>query len=63
MRKTTVHQVIGIDGSTLIVFYTQVHCWQFRLVSAGGAVFGERKIYYTAEVALKAELEWISWGS
>ena len=63
MSNTTIHQVIGIDGTTLIVFYTEAHCWQFRLISPGGAVFGKRKIYYTAEAALKAGLEWIAWGS
>ena len=63
MNKTKVHQVIGIDSTTLMVFYTQAHCWQFRLISPGGAVFGERKIYYTPEAALKAGLEWIAWGS
>ncbi len=60
MSKTLVHSIIGIDGTTLIVFYTEAHCWQFRLINAGGAVFGERKIYYTAEVALKAGLEWVT---
>ena len=63
MSQTKVHQVIGIDGTTLIVFYTEAHCWQFRLISTGGAVFGERKIYYSAEAALKAGLEWIEQGS
>ena len=60
MSKTTVHQVIGIDGTTLIVFHTEAHCWQFRLISPGGAVFGERKIYYSAEAALKTGLEWMA---
>lgn len=63
MSQTTVHHVIGIDGTTLIVVHTPAHCWQFRLISTGGAVFGERKIYYTAEAALKAGLEGIAWGS
>ena len=63
MSNTTIHQVIGIDGNTLIVFYTEAHCWQFRLISPGGAVFGERKIYYTAEAALKAGLEWLAQGN
>lgn len=63
MSQTTVHHLNGIDGTTLIVFYTPAHCWQFRLISAGGAVFGERKIYYTAEAALKAGLEWVAQGS
>ena len=63
LEKTKIHYVIGIDGTTLIVFYTEAHCWQFRLISTGGAVLGERKIYYTAEAALKAGLEGVGWGS
>jgi hypothetical protein len=55
MTKITVHLVIGINGCTLVVFYTKAHCWQFRLISAGGAVFGERKIYYTAEAAERVD--------
>ena len=62
MSKTTAHHVIKIDGTTLIVFYTEAHCWQFQLTSPGGAVLGERKIYYTAEAALKAGREWIAQG-
>ena len=58
MSKTIIHHVVGIDSTTLIVFYTEVHNWQFRLISFGGAVFGGRKIYYSAEAALKAGLEW-----
>ena len=54
---------IGIDGTTLIVFVTEAHCWQFRLISSGGEVFRERKIYYSAEAALKAGLEWIAQGN
>jgi len=46
-----------------MVFVAQAHCWQFRLISAGDEVFGERKIYYSAEAALKAGLEWIAQGS
>lgn len=63
MSNVTVHQVIGIGGSTLIIFHTDAHCWQFRLISAGGAVFGELKLYYTSEAARKAGLDWIAQGS
>ena len=63
MSNTTIYQVVGIDGTTLMVFHTQAQCWQFRLISPGGAVFGERKIYYSAEAALKAGREWIAQGS
>ncbi|MBN3905882.1 MAG: hypothetical protein HWQ35_04635 [Nostoc sp. NMS1] len=44
MTKTTVHLVVSINGSTLVVFYTDVHCWQFRVISPGGVVFGEREV-------------------
>lgn len=63
MSKTIIHQVLGVQGTTLIVFHTDAHCWQFRLISAGGAVFGERKLYYTPEAARKAGLDWIAQGS
>jgi hypothetical protein len=62
MSQTTIHQVIGIDGNTLLVFVAQAYCWQLGLISPGGVVFG-RKIYYTAEAALKAGIEGIAWGS
>ena len=63
MSQTTVHYVVGIDGITLIVFHTEAHCWQLGLISPGGALFGERKIYYSATAALKAGLEWVAQGS
>jgi hypothetical protein len=34
-----------------------------RLISAGGEVFGERKLYYTPEAAEKAGREWIDLDS
>ena len=59
MTKTTVHLVVNINSCILVVFYTEAHCWQFRVISPGGAVFGERKIYYTPEAAEKAGREWV----
>ncbi|MBG1259929.1 hypothetical protein [Nostoc commune] len=50
-------------GCTLLVFYTDAHCWQFRLISPGGTVFEERKIYYTAQAAEKVGREWIGKGN
>ena len=63
MTKTLVHSVVSIDKYILVLFYTDTHCWQFRVISAGGVVFGERKIYYTFEAAEKAGREWIVRGS
>jgi len=42
MTKTTVHLVVNINGCTIVVFYTDAHCWQFRVISPGGGVFGDR---------------------
>lgn len=31
MTKTTIHLVTGIQGVTLVVFFTDASCWQFRV--------------------------------
>ncbi len=54
MTQTTIYIVVGIEKVTLIVFFNEIHCWQFRVISSGGAVFGERKLYYSPEAAEKA---------
>lgn len=63
MTTTKVYLVVAIKDATLLVFYTQAHCWQFRVISAGGEVFGEQKIYYTPQAAETAGREWIDKGS
>jgi hypothetical protein len=62
MTQTTIHLLVGIQGVTLLVFHIEAHCWQFRVISSGGAVFGERKLYYSAEVAESAGRDWIGLG-
>ncbi|MDM9383848.1 hypothetical protein QUB80_24490 [Chlorogloeopsis sp. ULAP01] len=63
MTTATIHLVVGIEKFTLIVFYTEDDEWQFRVLSGGGAVFGERKLYYSAHAAEKAGREWIAKGN
>jgi hypothetical protein len=41
------------------VFYTSTRCWQFRVMSPDGAVYGEKKIYYSAGAAETAGREWV----
>ena len=60
--STKIDSVTIINNVTLLVFYTEADCWQFRLISAGGKVFGERKLYYSPEAAEKAGREWIYQG-
>jgi hypothetical protein len=57
-----VHLVVIIHDITLLVFYTESECWEFRLISRGGEVFGEQRIYYSPEAAEKAGREWIYEG-
>jgi hypothetical protein len=59
MYKTTIHSVTRIQDFTLAVFYTEEDSWQFRVISPGGIVFGERKLYYTAYAAERHGREWI----
>ena len=59
MTKTVIQLIIGIQDMTLLVFYTKAQCWQFRVVSARGEVFGEQRLYYTSEAAEKAGRDWI----
>ncbi|MDH6059041.1 hypothetical protein NWP17_01040 [Chrysosporum bergii ANA360D] len=63
MSTIKIHLIVGIHKVTLAVFYTQQQeYWQFRLVTPGGAVFGEHKIYYSPEAAEKAARQWIKQG-
>ena len=62
MTKTIIHSVIGIQDTTLLVFHTEAHCWQFRVINAAGKVFGEQRLYYTADTAEKAGRDGIEQG-
>ncbi len=57
-----IHTLTSTPLGILIVFYTDGGCWQFRVLSSGGAVFGEQKLYYSAEAAEKAGREWVGAG-
>lgn len=54
MTMTKVHSVVSIKKFILIIFSTVARCWQFRVIGSGGVVFGESKIYYTAQAAQRA---------
>ncbi len=59
MNGCRVHSLISVQDFILLVYYSDAGAWQFRVIS-GNAIFGERKIYYSAEAAEKAGREWIS---
>lgn len=62
MTTCYVHLLVSIGNVVLLVFYSETWEWQFRIIS-GNAVFGERKLYFTAQAAEKAAREWIDAGS
>jgi hypothetical protein len=59
MNGCRVHLLISVQDLILLVYYSDAWAWQFRVIS-GSEVFGERKIYYSAEAAEKAGRDWIS---
>lgn len=59
MPTIKIEEVICINGNTLVVFHTPGKCWQFRVVSRTGEVFGEEKVYYTADAAQNAGRSWL----
>ncbi|BDA72478.1 hypothetical protein CAL7716_066440 [Calothrix sp. PCC 7716] len=59
MSKTTIETVTNINGYTLMVFYTPMHSWQFRILSREGAVYGEKKSYSSARAAESVGRKWL----
>ncbi|BAZ18702.1 hypothetical protein NIES4071_105870 (plasmid) [Calothrix sp. NIES-4071] len=59
MDKTVIETVTIINGYMLMVFYTRAHSWQFRILSKEGAVYGEKKTYYSARAAEATGRKWL----
>ncbi len=62
MISAKIHLITSTRLGILLVFFTDGGCWQFRVLSCGGAVFGEKKLYYTAQAAEKAGRDWVGSG-
>jgi hypothetical protein len=62
MGKAEISTLTSTPLGILIVFYTDGGCWQFRVLSSGGAVFGEQKLYYSPKAAEAAGREWVRAG-
>jgi hypothetical protein len=43
-----IHVLTIAPMGVLLVFFTDGECWQFRVLSLAGVVFGELLLYYTA---------------
>ncbi len=55
---TRIHLLTATPLGMLVV-YRDNRLWQFRILSSDGSLYGESKLYYTAEAAVKAGREWV----
>ena len=62
MNQLQIKSISIINDYTLLVFYTSGKCWQFRLISPNGSVFGSEKIFYTPQAAKEAGISWVNGG-
>ena len=63
MPTEKIHLLTITPLGILVVYFTNSGCWQFRVLTSNGSVFGLQKLYYTAEAAERAGREWVgaSW--
>lgn len=59
MKQLQIQSLSIINNCTLLVFYTPGKCWQFRLISPDGSVYGSQQIFYTPEAAREAGISWV----
>ncbi|MBW4513030.1 MAG: hypothetical protein KME64_42105 [Scytonematopsis contorta HA4267-MV1] len=59
MNTTKIYTCVCYYNSILVVFFSEPQCWQFRVISPEGYVFGESKIYSTPVAAHKAGRDWL----
>jgi hypothetical protein len=62
MNQLQIQSLSLINDYILLVFYTPAKCWQFRVISPDGSVYGSEKIFYTPEAARVAGISWVGGG-
>ena len=62
MPTAKIHLLTITPIGILIVYFTNGDCWQFRVLTHEGKVFGLQKLYYTADAAERAGREWVGAG-
>ncbi|HEY9609322.1 hypothetical protein [Allocoleopsis sp.] len=59
MPTAKIHLLTVMPIGILIVYFTADSCWQFRVLTNEGKVFGLQKLYYTPEAAETAGRRWV----
>jgi hypothetical protein len=62
MSTTKIHLLTFTPLGILAVYFTNGDCWQFRVLTYEGNVFGSQKLCYTVQAAEKAGREWVGSG-
>jgi hypothetical protein len=62
MNELRIQSISAINDYILLVFYTPGKCWQFRLISPDGSVFGSESIFYTPQAAKEEGISWVLTG-
>jgi hypothetical protein len=57
-----IKKIIGIDGLTLLIYYTNARCWQFAVIGEDAKLWQPNKIFYTASGAEVAGRLWIGYN-
>ncbi|MGH2415746.1 MAG: hypothetical protein ACRDEA_19055 [Microcystaceae cyanobacterium] len=55
-----IEKIVGINGLTLIVYYTPADCWQFAVVGKDGQLWQPDDIFSTSEKAESEGRKWIN---
>jgi len=50
-EKMRIKKIIDIDGLTLLIYYTNAHCWQFAVIGENAKLWQSNQIFYTKEAA------------
>jgi hypothetical protein len=62
LEKMRIKKIIGIDGLTLLIYYTKAHCWQFAVIGEDAFLWQPNQIFYTADAAQLAGRLWIGYN-
>ena len=54
-----IKKIIGLDGLTLIVYYTDGKCWQFAIIKKNGQLCQPQGIFNTASGAENEGRKWL----
>jgi hypothetical protein len=62
LEKMRIEKIVGINGLTLLIYYTKAHCWQFAVIGEEAKLWLSNQIFYTASAAEVAGRMWMGYN-